>query len=155
MTTTDGGYTLAVENAPKEADVEAVRNGLTAFNLRHTIDDDYRKLAVFLRDAAGMVVGGLVAETYWGWLHVDLLWVAEESRGRGYGSRLLAATEAEAIRRGCRHAYLDTLGFQALTFYQQRGYRVFGELPDFPAGHRRFYLTKRLHEAPETGAADD
>ena len=155
MTATEVGYSLAVETAPKEADVEAVRNGLTTFNLRHTIDDDYRKLAVFLRDAAGMVVGGLVAETYWGWLHVDLLWVAAELHGRGYGSRLLAAAEAEAVRRGCGRAYLDTLGFQALTFYQQRGYRVFGELPDLPPGHRRFYLTKRLREAPEAGAADD
>ena len=146
MTTTEAEsrYALAIEDAPEGADVEAVRAGLIAFNLRHTTDDDYRRLAVFLRDAEGTVVGGLVGETFWGWLHVDLLWVAEEARGQGHGSRLLAAAEAEAVGRGCGHAYVETLAFQAPDFYRARGYRVFGELADFPAGHRRYYLAKRL-----------
>ena len=89
-------------------------------------------------------MGGLVGETFWDWLHVDLLWVAEELRGRGYGSRLLAAAEAEAVRRGCGHAYLETLGFQAPDFYRARGYRVFGELADFPPGHTRYFMRKSL-----------
>jgi GNAT superfamily N-acetyltransferase len=155
VTTTETGYALAIEDAPAEADVEAVRAGLIAFNLRHTTDDAYRRLAAFLRDEAGRVVGGLVGETYWGWLHVDLLWVSEELRGRGYGSRLLAAAEAEAVRRGCGHAYLDTLGFQAPDFYRKRGYRLFGEPDDFPAGHRRYFLAKRLDGAAASGGEGD
>jgi len=43
-----------------------------------------------------------------------------------------------------RHAHLDTFSFQAPDFYQQRGYQVFGQLDDFPPGHRRYYLTKEL-----------
>lgn len=46
--------------------------------------------------------------------------------------------------RNARHAYLDTFSFQAPGFYQRAGYRVFGELPDFPAGHRRYFMTKEL-----------
>ena len=150
MATTEAGYALAIEDAPAEADVEAVRAGLTAFNLRYSADD-YRRLAVFLRDQMGRVAGGLVGATFWGGLYVDLLWVAEELRGHGYGSRLLAAAEAEAVRRGCGHAYLDTLAFQAPDFYRKRGYRLFGELADFPPGHRRFFLAKRLGGAAPSG----
>lgn len=54
--------------------------------------------------------------------------------------------EAEAVRRGCHHALLDTFDFQARPFYERLGYRVWGELADFPAGHTWFYLSKALDE---------
>ncbi|MBN1956240.1 MAG: GNAT family N-acetyltransferase, partial [Anaerolineae bacterium] len=63
---------------------------------------------------------------------------------RGHGHRLLTAVEDEARRRGAKYAHLDTFSFQAPDFYEQHGYRVFGELEDFPPGHRRYYFTKRL-----------
>jgi hypothetical protein len=56
-----------------------------------------------------------------------------------------APSELEWLRRrGAKHAHLDTFSFQAPGFYHKHGYRVFGELPDFPPGHRRYYLTKDL-----------
>ena len=50
----------------------------------------------------------------------------------------MQAMEAEAIRRGCRGAYLDTFSYQARPFYERLGYEVFGTLDDYPAGHQRF-----------------
>lgn len=50
----------------------------------------------------------------------------------------------EAVRRGCSRAHLDTLAFQAPAFYEKRGYRVSGALPDFVAGHTRSFVWKRL-----------
>ena len=55
--------------------------------------------------------------------------------------------EAEAIRRGCKGAYLDTFSYQARPFYEKLGYEVFGTLDDYPTGHQRFYMRKRLSEA--------
>jgi ribosomal protein S18 acetylase RimI-like enzyme len=63
---------------------------------------------------------------------------------KGLGSKLLQTAEAEAIRRGCKHAHLDTLDFQAPGFYLKKGYQVFGELQDLPPGHRRIFLRKDL-----------
>lgn len=83
-------------------------------------------------------------ETYWQWLCIVVLWVHESFRGAGYGKALLAAAEQEAVKRGCQYAYLDTFSFQALEFYQKRGYVVFGELPNFPQGHSRYFLKKEL-----------
>ena len=62
----------------------------------------------------------------------------------GDGRRLLAVAEDEARRRGAKNAFLDTFSFQAPDFYRQHGYQVFGELPDFPPGHTRAFLTKKL-----------
>jgi N-acetylglutamate synthase-like GNAT family acetyltransferase len=72
------------------------------------------------------------------------MWIKDELRGRGYGHRLLTLAEHEARQRGAKNAYLDTFSFQAPDFYKQHGYQVFGELPDFPPGHQRYFLTKQL-----------
>ncbi len=155
-----GPYRVVRDEQPRSADLAAVRDGLTTFNRRHVGDDQYQSLAIFLRDAEGGVAGGLLGSTFSGWLYVNWLWVAEEVRGQGYGTRLLEEAEREAIRRGCEGAFLDTHDFQAPAFYQARGYDIFGELRDFPRGHSRFFLRKRLvasgitdsDEEPEQGS---
>src|SRR5262249_54530709 len=67
----------------------------------------HRPLAVLLRDGDGRVVGGLTGTTVWGWLQVTLVWVDAALRRRRHGTALLRVAEAEAIRRGCHHAWLD------------------------------------------------
>lgn len=64
--------------------------------------------------------------------------------GEGLGTRLLALAEEEGIKRGCISAYLDSMSFQAPDFYLKRGYEIWGELEDFPVGHRRTFLQKKL-----------
>jgi len=138
-------FSIMLEEEPKMGDLEAISNGLVAFNRSRADDQSHKSLTLLLRDSANTVVGGLVGSSYWGWLYVDMLWIKEEFRQQGYGHKLLAAAEDEAVRRGCHSAYLDTFSFQALPFYQKRGYTVFGELPDFPVGYRRYFLYKRLN----------
>ena len=100
------------------------------------------KISTYLPEK--VVRGGVIGATYWNWLYIDLMWLKEEFRGQGYGHQLLTLAEAEARNRGAKHAYLDTFSFQAPAFYQQHGYKVFGELQDFPPGHQRYFLTKAL-----------
>ena len=103
-----------------------------------------RALTLAAHNAAGEIVGGLCGKTSHGWLFVELLWVHESVRGHDLGSKLLTDAETEAQKRGCRSAHLDTFSFQALPFYEKHGYEKFGELNDYPLGHRRFFLKKAL-----------
>jgi GNAT superfamily N-acetyltransferase len=126
-----------------------VSDGLDDYNSRFVPPPDRQRLVVAAREPAGRVVGGLVGDTLWGqagcgWLHVTQLWVAERARRRGIGRMLLRSAEREAIRRGCRSAYLDTFDFQAPSFYERDGYTIFGVQDDFPTGHRRLFLRKAL-----------
>ena len=93
------------------------------------------------------VIGGLWAEVGRGYLYVGLLFVPECVRGNGVGRSLMQRAEQEAVRRGCHAVWLSTYSFQAPGFYQKLGYRVFGELPDYPRGSRSFFLTKFLTAA--------
>lgn len=114
------------------------------YNNQHAGDDGATRLCFVLRGPDQEVVGGVIGVTHWNWLSIDLMWVREDLRGRGYGRRLLALAEEEARKRGAEYAHVDTFSFQAPGFYEKYGYQVFGELADFPPGHQRYYLTKVL-----------
>jgi GNAT superfamily N-acetyltransferase len=131
------------ENSNPDA-IKTVRDGLSRFNHPYAGDDSYTPISIFLRDENGAVIGGLLGGTYWGWLHIDILWLDDSLRRQGYGSKLLALAEDEGRRRGCKNAHLDTMSFQALGFYQKHGYTVWGTLEGIPEGHDRIYLRKTL-----------
>ena len=136
--------TMTLEEQPNPADVAFINEQLRLFNAARSEEDDHRPFAILMRDDAGHLAGGLLGGTYWGWLHVEILWVREDLRGQGFGKRLLVEAEAEAVRRGCRHVHLDTLDFQAPEFYRRLGYFVWGVLDDLPPGHQRIFLKKDL-----------
>lgn len=136
------GALLSDEVSATDRDV--IVAGLVAYNARHGFPWPWRDLNFALHDASGTIIGGLLGETNAGWLFIRALWVDEAQRGRGHGSRLLAAAEAEAQARNCLGVYLDTYSFQARPFYERAGYRVFGELPDHPPGGVKYYLAKRF-----------
>jgi GNAT superfamily N-acetyltransferase len=101
-----------------------------------------RPLDILVRDDKNEIVGGLIASTYWGWLDIDDLWVTENLRGQGLGRRLLRMAEEEARARGCSRAKLRTFSFQARGFYEKEGYRVVGELEDYPPGETFHWMRK-------------
>ena len=133
-----------------EEEISFVREGLIRHNIAATGETYYSPLAIFLRDERDAVLGGAIGHIWGGWLDLSLLWVAEPLRGQGYGERLLLAAEEEARAQGCRGVSLDTYSFQARPFYEKYGYEVFGEIPDYPAGHA-FYLLKKTLEDRSDG----
>ncbi len=106
--------------------------------------EDTVPLTIYAHDDQGHVLGGIVAQTYWNWLVVDLLVVTEEKRGCGLGRRLMEHAEAEARSRGCSRAHTTTYAHQALGFYQHLGYRIVGQLDDYPDGCTLYWLHKHL-----------
>lgn len=135
------------------ADAEArdfIRQQLRAFN--DTRSEHHRAirsveptpLDILIRNEAGEIQGGLISSTYWGWLEVNILWVAEGLRRHGHGRALLRMAEAEARARNCSHVMLTTYSFQARGFYEKEGYRVVGEMADYPPGATYYWMRKDL-----------
>lgn len=42
-----------------------------------------------MRNEKGKIVGGITAITFWHHVHVDFLWISEEYRHEGYGTKLI------------------------------------------------------------------
>ena len=139
------GPEIVVTDMPDPSARDTILRGLNLFNAAQGGAIDFRRLALLLRDrATGTFEGGLWGGTAWGWLHVELLFVPEGMRGAGLGTELMRLAEAEAMRRGCRGAWLDTFDFQARGFYERLGYSVFGTIGGHPPGHSRFFMQKAL-----------
>jgi len=135
-------FSVTVEENASEEEMDIVENGLTAYVDAHSKLVDLRLMSVFLRDADRQVVGGVLGWTKRGWLEINVVWIREDLRGKGFGAQLIRAAEQEAIARGCRQVYLNTFDFEAPEFYKKLGYEVIGILE----GHKekRYHFQKWL-----------
>lgn len=138
-------YGLIIEDAPAEADVRFIEEQLVSYNIAATGYNDYRPLAVLARDDGGAIRAGLTGFTWGGVLKIEYLWVQEQLRGQGYGSRMMIAAEQEAIRRDCLLAVVDTHSFQGPNFYPKLGYVRCGLVEGWPVGHTDTTFRKVLY----------
>jgi GNAT superfamily N-acetyltransferase len=133
-----------IEHHWDEQSSQVVMNGLKAFNLPFIGADQPQKLAIIVRNEQQEIIGGLLGETKWNWMYIGWVWITEKYRMHGIGRKLMGDAENEARTMGCDHTHLTTLDFQAKVFYEKLGYEVFAALEDFPQGHTRFMMKKRI-----------
>lgn len=135
---------LLVSDAPDDSDREAILAPLREHNIAHAGAPQVRPVAILLTDEDGNRVGGLWGRCSYGWLFVEYLAVPEAHRGADHGTALMQRAEAIARDEGCVGVWLDTFSFQARGFYEKLGFTLCGQIDDFPPGHQRFFLQKRL-----------
>jgi ribosomal protein S18 acetylase RimI-like enzyme len=123
---------------------QRVELGVDLHNVAVTQLPDFYVVAFLLREESGEVRGGLLGDLWGGWLHVSFLWVDAPLRHRGWASKLVRAAERHAVARGAHDVHLETFSFQARPLYEKLGYTVFATLDDFPPGHQKYFLRKRL-----------
>jgi GNAT superfamily N-acetyltransferase len=137
-------HDLTITDDPTPADVDFLDERIYEFNAARTGFHDGRKLAIFVRDAAGSIIAGLWGWTWGGYGEVRTLWVDEALRRQGLGARLLQAAEKEARARGAAYMLLSTHSFQAPEFYPRFGYRRIATVPGKPPGHEDIFFRKEL-----------
>jgi ribosomal protein S18 acetylase RimI-like enzyme len=147
------GLTINLEPQATKETIDAIHQGLIVYNRRMLGDERYEPLRLIARDAEGQIVAGLLGELYFDWLYIAVLWVQEDRRGQGIGSRLMRMAEEYAAAQGRAHVHVDTFDFQAPDFYRRLGYVVHGELGPYGDGHIRYYLQKALGSASPVQAA--
>jgi|AGTN01.3.fsa_nt_gi Acetyltransferase (GNAT) family. len=111
--------TVTVEETANSADETRIIAMLNEFNVSKGVTYNPVALSVFIRNDDGEVVAGLVGSTLWEWLRISILAVDGNTRTKGYGSMLMQAAEKEAVKRGCKYAWVDTFSFQAQAFYEK------------------------------------
>lgn len=133
------------QSSPEEA--HSVRTNLIKFNAQHIAEDlqqNYEEINLHIKDENGDIVGGINSVFCWNWIEVDILWVDDRFRGRGYGSRLLQEIERIAREKKCTFIKLNTFSFQAPLFYQKHGFQEIARIDDAPRGHQHYYFIKHL-----------
>ncbi len=139
-------YEVVVDHNPGQSDNEVVREGLIrSFEAKFGERD--KQFSIFLKNDLGKVFGGIQAFFDTESIYIDVLWVEENLRKQGYGKKLLAAAEREAIENGCIFSLVDTWDFQAEEFYLKNGYERIGEIKNYWHGHSKLFLRKNLRQS--------
>jgi len=125
-------------------DVEQLCTALQQFNHPFTGGGQESGVRIVARCPQGALLGGILADVALGWLEIHVLWVEPGERSAGLGTALLEECERRAREQGAHSARLDTFDWQAEGFYARHRYVVFARLADYPLGHERVFMRKRL-----------
>ena len=130
---------------PTANEIDFINLALKKFNDEKVGPDNHELLNIVEYDENKNIIAGILGGTYWGWMHIDILWVDENFRKKGIGTQLLKAAEEEAIKRGCHSVHVDTMSWQAPVFYKKNGFTIISELNDIPQGNKKYHLIKNLN----------
>jgi len=119
-------------------------NLIRAYNQSKREPSKSEPLNIYVEDAQGNLIAGMVAETFGNWLEIEYLYVQEDFRGQGIGSNILNRAEKEARERKCKYSFVNTYQFQAPDFYKKHGYEEVFALKEYPYTGERYYYTKAL-----------
>ncbi|CJG04778.1 acetyltransferase [Streptococcus pneumoniae] len=123
---------------------QEIGNLIRVYNRSKREEAESEPLNLYVEDEKGNLLAGLIAETFGNWLEIEYLFVKEELRGQGIGSKLLQQAESEAKNRNCCFSFVNTYQFQALDFYQKHGYKEVFSLQDYLYIRQRYYYQKNL-----------
>ncbi|BEP42654.1 GNAT family N-acetyltransferase [Variovorax sp. V15] len=134
-------------STPTEEQLRSGELGLKLRRYNYGFVGEYPKqeyVRIDARDDSGRLLGGLRGFVFLYWLDVEVLFVEEDARGAGLGSRLLAEAERQAITLGARNAKLSTFEWQARGFYLKQGYEEYARIDDYAPGFYLAYMKKAL-----------
>jgi GNAT superfamily N-acetyltransferase len=118
---------------------------LAAYNRSAVDAGEQREFTVKAEDAEGQVLAGLSGWTWGTSAGIALVWVREDVRRSGWGSRLLDAAEQIARERGCDRINVSSFTFQAPGFYGRHGYIETGRTEALPLpGQADVHFVKHL-----------
>jgi len=140
--------TLHISKELNKNDKQYIDDELYKFNLKHFPKDlggRYEEINFAIKDENGKVHGGIISAICWNWLEIYSVFLDEDIRHSGYGTKLLSEVEKIAIDRKCDFIKVDTLSFQALDFYRSNGYQVFGSIDNVGRDFEHYYLKKDLN----------
>ena len=98
---------------------QEIGNLIRVYNRSKREEAESESLNLYVEDEKGNLLVGLIAETFGNWLEIEYLFVKEELRGQGIGSKLVQQAETEAKNRNCRFAFVNTYQFQEPDFLSE------------------------------------
>jgi ribosomal protein S18 acetylase RimI-like enzyme len=121
-----------------------IYKGFSRHAIAMTGHDEKFDAVAFVANEKGHFAGAIVVELFWGALHVKYVYVEDEYRGRGVAAQLMEHALTYGRNHKCPFAFVETMNFQALGFYQKTGFEVEFTRSGYKHGTSFHYLRKDL-----------
>ena len=99
-------HTFSISDVPTMEEMDRVQNAVEKDKRIQTLgeyDQPGIEINLVLKDSQGHVQGGVIASTVFRVMHLEVLWVADDYRRKGYGSQLVLGAEQIGFAHGCTH----------------------------------------------------
>lgn len=120
-----------------------ILKGLIESNVK-TTGLEFQSFSIYLRDKNQNVKGGAGCLVYGSECIVNIFWVDEDHRQKGYGTSIMNEIEQKAIDKGCTKITLTTFDFQARPFYERLGYTCISTIEKHLGPHDMYFMRKDL-----------
>lgn len=138
------GYQLEYQDDPDQKAFHVLFEGINAYAVLKKGLQPIRPFGIFIKDEKGTIQGGTTGISFYGCLHVDMLWIKEKLRQQGLGTKLMKEAEAIGRERLCSFATVNTMDWEALPFYQKLGYEIEFVQEGYEKGSKMYLLRKTL-----------
>ena len=101
-----------------------IQEGLSRHSLTTTGFDEKSEAIAFIAYDQTQFVGAITLEVFWGALHIKNLYVEEHYRDHGIATQLMEKALIYGQEFHCPFAFVETMSFQALGFYQKQGFEL-------------------------------
>ena len=139
---------MIIEKSKGKEDIQVVLDGINSYNeskVNRVLPESKNLIELIARNDFGEIIGGVIGNvSYYACFMIHILWIRDDQRKTGLGSKLLKEAENEAKQKGATIVVLDTFSFQAEQFYLKNNYVPFGKIDNFPEGHYWVHLKKKL-----------
>ncbi len=133
--------TIIELNEEQTEDIEARLGAFDESHISYKMDGCIRLGMV----EDGRLIAGLDAcMTAFRILYVSTVFVDEEFRGKGIGTRLMREMERRAAAMGADTIRLDTFDWQGKGFYEALGYTAVGHYDHAGDGYSEYFFLKRI-----------
>jgi ribosomal protein S18 acetylase RimI-like enzyme len=136
--------TIIFKEIPDVDDEKVLFDGLNQHSLAAKGMAPIQPFGLFVRDEKGALIGGAKAQTYYGCLYVDILWIDERYRHQGLGTKLMLEAERIGKERNCHFATVCSMDWEASAFYQKLGYQIEYVREGYDKGSKMYFLRKNL-----------
>jgi ribosomal protein S18 acetylase RimI-like enzyme len=86
----------------------------------------------------------VVAQLFWGQLHIRYVFVEKLFRGQGLAQTLMEKAFAYGKANGCSFAFVETMSFQGPSFYKKVGFQIELVRPGYDKDTSFYYLKRGL-----------
>lgn len=137
-------YHFEYHKEPIQEDELVLFEGITAEAAIKKKMNPITPFGIFIKDSQGTVLGGINGFSCYGCLYVDMLWLKDELRQKGLGIKLMNEAEKIGRERKCSFSTVDTMDWEALSFYQKLGYSIEFVRKGFEHDSSMYMLRKEL-----------